>query len=447
MPRSKGAHLTRANREVIEDGVREGRSARAIARMIDVAPSTVTREVKTNRTLTEPKRRPGANLAVRCAKYSECARGGSACANCHSKLTSCKRCRTRSCIDSCPDFERKTCPATQRWPFVCPAACPKRGVCGYPKCRYDAADADEAHHARLVSSREGIDLSPEELKAMVDTVNPLVKQGQSFEAIWATHAGELPCGVRSAYNYQEKGLLDLTDLHLPRKARMKKRKRGQEDAKKPRIDREGRTYDDFKSLPLAEQARVVQLDSVEGRRTNAQDILSMHIVARAFQLYLPKRHADARATIGCLDALERLLGSPEAFEAIFGILLVDRGVEFDGWEGMERSCLDPTKLRARVYYCDAMRSNQKSEAERNHEQLRRILPKGRSDFDKLDAWDIAICCSHVNSYPSAMRANKCPFELLGDLIPKDVLDELGIGRVDADGVILKPDLMSHAVEL
>lgn len=447
MPKSKGMHLTRANREVIEEGLREGKSARAIARMIDVSPSTVTREVRTNRTLIEQKRRAGANLAIRCAKYKECERGGSACTNCHSKLTSCKRCRTHSCIDMCPDFERKTCTLTQKWPFVCSPTCSKRGLCAYPKCRYDATSADEAYHARLVSSREGIDLSPEELKAMVDIVNPLVKQGQSFEAIWATHAEELPCGVRSVYNYQEKGLLNLTDLHLPRKARMKKRKRSQEDIKKPRIDREGRTYDDFKSLSLAEQARVVQLDSVEGKQTNTQDILSMHIVARAFQLYLPKKHADAKATISCLDALERLLGSPEAFEAIFGILLVDRGVEFDDWEGMERSCLDSTKLRARVYYCDAMRSNQKSEAERNHEQLRRILPKGRSDFDKLDAWDIAICCSHVNSYPSAMRANKCPFELLGDLIPKDVLDELGIGRVDADEVILKPDLMSHAVEL
>lgn len=39
-----------------------------------------------------------------------------------------------------------------------------------------------------------------------------------------------------------------------------------------------------------------------------------------------------------------------------------------------------------------MRSNHKSQAERNHEQLRCILPKGRSDFDRLSAWDVAVCC-------------------------------------------------------
>jgi hypothetical protein len=92
-----------------------------------------------------------------------------------------------------------------------------------------------------------------------------------------------------------------------------------------------------------------------------------------------------------------------------------------------------------------METNQKSQAERNHEQLRRILPKGRSDFDALSAWDVAVCCSHVNSYPSAGRGNKCPFELLGGLLPQELLDGLGIVRVAPDEVILRPSLIAHAV--
>ena len=122
------------------------------------------------------------------------------------------------------------------------------------------------------------------------------------------------------------------------------------------------------------------------------------------------------------------------------------GVEFDDWEGMERSCLEPGERRCRVFYCDAMKSNQKSEAERNHEQLRRILPKGRSDFDKLSAYDVATCCCHVNSYPSANRGGQSPFELLGGLLPQSLFDELGLARLDPDSVILKPYLMEHAVE-
>lgn len=54
--KSKGKHLSKPNREAIEDGVRAGRSARGIAASIGVAPATVTREVKTNRTVAEPKR-------------------------------------------------------------------------------------------------------------------------------------------------------------------------------------------------------------------------------------------------------------------------------------------------------------------------------------------------------------------------------------------------------
>ena len=102
--------------------------------------------------------------------------------------------------------------------------------------------------------------------------------------------------------------------------------------------------------------------------------------------------------------------------------------------------------RCRVFYCDAQESNQKSKAERNHEQLRRILPKGRSDFDALSAYDVAVCCSHVNSYRSAGRGGKCPFELLGDLLPRGVMDELGLERVEPDDVVLRPALVPHAVE-
>ena len=114
---------------------------------------------------------------------------------------------------------------------------------------------------------------------------------------------------------------------------------------------------------------------------------------------------------------------------------------------MERSCLVPGARRCRVFYCDEMNSNQKSQAERNHERLRRILPKGRSDFDKLSVWDVAVCCSHVNSYPLARKSGTFrPIEAAAAVIPQHLLDALGIERVPADEVTLKPYLMAHAVE-
>lgn len=444
MPEAKGKHLTKENREVIEAGIRARDSARKIARRIDVSASTVTREAKANRTVREKRPAKNAKLSTRCVRYNGCQASGTACGKCSTRLTTCKHCRTRSCIEACPDFERRACPTTERWPFVCPEGCLKRTGCSYPKCSYDAGDAHLAYLARLKSSREGIYLAQDELDQMNGLITPLVRQGQSFEAIWGAHSEELPVCVRTAYSYQERGILSTANIELPRKVRLRKpRKRG--EAGRDRVDRAGRAFDDFKALPLADQVRVVQCDSVEGYEWNTHDILSLHIVAAAFQVYLHKEHASPGAVVAWLDVMERAAGSREAFEAAFGVLLVDRGVEFDDWEGMERSCLEKGERRCKVFYCDAMQTNQKSQAERNHGQLRRILPKGRSDFDRLSVYDVATCCSHVNSYPSAGRNNKCPFELAGPLLPQSLLDELGLERVAPDDVVLRPYLMRHAV--
>ena len=447
MPKKKGKHMSKENREVIESGVRAGDSARAIARRIDVSPSTVTREVKANRTVKERKLSGKEKASLRCAKRDSCRASGSACPKCSTQMTSCKDCMTRRCVLTCPDYEPKMCPVTESWPYVCPEGCQKRGWCKLPKCSYDAGDADSSYREKLSSSRSGLCVTQEELDAMNEVVVPLAKQGQSFEAIWATHAGELPVCVRTAYKRQEAGAVGLTSLDMPRKARLLPRKRPAAGGSgRPRVDRAGRTYDDFKELSLEDQLRVVQGDSVVGFSWNATDILSLHVTARAFQFYLKKEHADPAAVVTWLDVMERALGSPGEFEAVLGILLLDRGTEFDDWEGMERSCLAGGARRCRVFYCDAQNSNQKSQAERNHERLRRILPKRRSDFDKLSVWDVAVCCSHVNSYPLASWSGKCPLEVAAGLIPQRLLDELGIERVPVDEVVLKPYLMAHAVE-
>lgn len=438
-------HMDKNSRVLIEEGVYDGKSCRSIASSLAVAPSTVSRELRNNRTVVVPPKRPGAKLAVRCVNYRDCQIIGGACGDCRSQYVHCKDCRARSCIDTCPRFELRMCETTERWPYVCPKDCPKRSRCTRPKCRYRAEEAHAAHASRLVSSRQGVDATEEELDRINAVVAPLVRQGWSFEAIHSAHADELGVSVRTLYNYQELGILETSNIELPRKARMRPRRRRKGEAR-ARIDRTGRLYSDFRALPIDEQARVVQGDSVEGFRWNGHDILSLHIVARKVQLYLRKRHADPDATVACLDDLERAMGSREAFAAAFDPLLLDRGVEFDDFEGIERSCLEPGARRCRVFYCDAQDSNQKSQAERNHEQLRRILPKERTNMDALSDADVAECCSHVNSYPLASLGGRSPFECMGALVPVRALERLGIRILPRQAVILKPSLMKHAVD-
>ena len=332
-----------------------------------------------------------------------------------------------------------------RWPYTCPDGCRRRGGCGFPKCSYRASEAQAAYEATLSRSRSGVCATEAELAAASALVLPLARQGWSFEAIWLVHGAELPFGLRTAYRYQEKGLLGVAAIEMPRKVRHLPKKRARTPGR-PRVDRSGREYADFEALPLSERARAVQGDSVEGLESNSTDVLSLHFLASSLQLYLKKGRGSAADTVAWLDAMESELGSPGAFRAVFPVLLVDRGVEFDDWAGMERSCLAGGEKRCSVFYCDPMKSNQKSQAERNHEQLRRILPKGRSDFDRLSAWDVAVCCSHVNSYPVGRLGGRCAIEASEGAVPRGLLEFLGVERVPADEVCLRPWLMAHAVE-
>ena len=173
----KSKHMTREKREAIERGVATGDSASKISRTIGVSASTVTREVMKNRTVKEPARNPKAKLAVRCARYRDCGLVGKACAGCSTGATRCRDCRLRSCIDSCPEFELRMCPLTERWPYVCEPGCAKRRSCTFPKCSYRANEADASYRGRLTSSREGIDISEEGLAELDAKVAPLVRRG------------------------------------------------------------------------------------------------------------------------------------------------------------------------------------------------------------------------------------------------------------------------------
>lgn len=445
MPESKGKHLTLEDREVIEDGVRDGRSCRAIARRLHVSPSTVSREVEANRKATLTKRKdfkPGRN----CTRFNECEEVGTACASCSTYKTRCRSCRTRKCIDLCAKFDLRKCPDTERWPWTCPPKCEKSGHCNYPRMRYSAAAADNLAAARLASARSGMAIAPSDALAMMERVRSLLARGQSLEAIWAEHGDEMPVCVRTCYNYMHKGFMGASLIELPRQVRYRQRRKKREPGR-DRVDRAGRTYGDFRALPIADQARVVQADSVIGFEWNSRRILSLHLVRHAFQLYLLQADGAAARTVAALDALETYLGSPGAFEAAFGIVLADRGSEFDDWAGMERSCLVEGARRCRVFYCDPMNSNQKAECEKNHQELRKVLPKGRSDFDALSQADVAAVCSHVNSYPRPSRNGARPYDLAVAELTAEFLDTLGIVRLQPDEVVLKPHLMAHAVQL
>lgn len=102
-----------------------------------------------------------------------------------------------------------------------------------------------------------------------------------------------------------------------------------------------------------------------------------------------------------------------AFQRMFGLVLTDNGAEFSDWESLERSCLPGKGARCRVYYCDVRQSQQKGGCERNHVELRKLLPKRRGiSFDDLEAADMAAVMSQLNSEPRPSMAFMPPLRAL-----------------------------------
>ena len=79
------------------------------------------------------------------------------------------------------------------------------------------------------------------------------------------------------------------------------------------------------------------------------------------------------------------------------------------------------------------------------EELRRILPEGKTDFDAHTGRDMAACMSHVNSYLRGSMGWASPMDLASALFPKGLLDAYGIERIEPREVNLTPSLVPHAV--
>lgn len=430
MPRAKGKQLNFDDRCEVEEMLKCGESFRAIARKLCVSPTTVSNEVKLNRTFSQP-RQFSEKAQARCANYREC-RVVMLCSRCTSGASCCKRCRKKRCYDFCKEFNQFRCKKLESAPFVC-SKCPKRGYCTYAKARYVASKAQDLHDKRLCLAHTGLALEPQSLSLMVEKVKKLLAQGQSLQAIWATHAQDFPVCSRTFYNYMNKGVMGLANIDLPKKVKYTPRKKRSTNT--PKMDMTGHTYADWQALPEDLKMLTVQIDCVEGLRQNSQCILSLHFVRLFFQIYILLEAKTQIHVKKALDALEEYCQG--AFNDVFPVILGDRGSEFLDYTKIE-TALDGTR-RTQMFYCDPVRPGQKGACEKNHVELRKILPKG-SDFDALTQWDVSVVSSHVNSYVRAGQG-VAPIELASLVLPKNLLESLGIVAISADDVVMKPSLL------
>lgn len=431
---NKNKHLTLEERRIIETGIRNGSTQKAIADTIGKQKSTIGKEIRLHR-----ERTYRCELPVECAEYKVCRPHG-------------------TCQGStCPGFVQFKCSRRDRSPGAC-NGCSKSPQCRFNKYRYTAERAQSMYEETLKDSRTGVNLTSSEAAGIANTVAPLLVKGQAPYTIIRNHP-ELGICERTLYNYIERGILHyagtgVIPLDLRRQV-SRKRQADKETLLKKRKDRSflnGRTYKDFKAfredhpeLPVVEMDTVYNVVREPGSdkyRPAPPYIQTFKFMEYGFLFALYHTVFSAEEMKDGVGLLESLL-SPILFRKHVPILLTDRGTEFINCvEAIEQK---DENQRTRVFFCDPQSACQKGSLENNHIELRYILPKSTDLFnigltgqDKLN-----LALSHINSTRKEHLHGKSPLEIMAFMEPelyRRFLD-FGITQIEGDKVVLKPYLL------
>lgn len=422
-------HLTLEMRVSIENYVIEGRTLAYMSRELGVDATSISRELKRNRRCDGRSGNPSCRND--CAKRRTCKLRRICDPGCNRKCSSCARmCRE----GKCPEYEEEWCKRTHRAPFVC-NGCAKRSSCPLERWTYSAKAAQAKADSRLVESREGLDMTGREMAFLAAEVKAGLALGQSVHHIFASR-DDLPCSERSFYRHVEDEAIGVRKMDLRKKVKYKKRNK----KKASRHEREfyaGREFSDYAGLDADVRANTVQMDCVEGAEGDVRALLTLHFVTLRFQIYILLEKKDSAHVVAALDWLEELAGE-RMFKKLFGLILADRGSEFDDIAGIERGG------RCSVYYTDPQRPDQKGGCEKAHVELRKIIGKGTSiDGLGLDAWVVAGICSHANSSLRLAIGDTSPMALAKAALPASLLEGLGLELVPPDEVETRPELIER----
>ena len=429
---AKNKHLTNDERLQIEHLLNEQTPLKQIAVKLEKHPATISREVRARAIVSDK----GARYRVRnrCVLRADCGKH----LLCGDKSQCTRRCSACNlCNEICPDFEEQVCYRLFEPPYVC-NGCLEEYQCVLRKKYYINKKAHEAYREMLIESRVGANITQDELLILDELVSPLIGRGQSLHHIVASNPDKFNISERSIYRYVDGGLLSARNIDMPRVCRMKPRKTKPVAHKVDSSCRIGRTYAQYESFIKENPLSVVEMDSVIGR-IGGKVLLTLMFTSCDFMLAFIRERNTSQSVIDIFNMLHKLL-SDQIFKALFPLLLTDNGSEFS----------NPLKLefdaqgnhRTRVFYCDPYASFQKPHVELNHELIRRILPKGTS-FDKLQQPDVTLMMSHINSYTREKLSNKSPMDLFGFLYGWEPLQKLGMSKIPASEILIRPALLKN----
>lgn len=423
-------HLTLDDRITIQQGLKEGKSFKAIGLETAKDGSTISKEIK--RSIEFKKTGCHGSNYNACLIKRDCSYR-KICNKPDCKTKYCKNCTI--CNKHCSSFVEKICYKKDKPPYVC-NGCESLNKCALEKKFYKAHSAHDAYKEILSESRSGVAITKTELAQLNGLISPLIKQGQSIHHVYSNNSAEMIVGERTLYNYFDYNLFSAINLDLPRKVRLRKRKKTKEHKvdKKCCINRKLEDYKRF--LEENNSPSVVQMDTVEGIK-GEKVLLTIHFVAAKFMLAFIRDRNTAQSVTEVFNYLYDLLGHDD-FVRLFPLLLTDNGSEFSDPVSVEFN--KSGGRRTWVFYCDPNASYQKGAAENNHEFIRRIIPKGKS-FKHLIQNDVNLMMNHINSYTRKDLNDKSPRQVFEFMFGRDILEKLGCECISPNDIILKPSLL------
>lgn len=328
----------------------------------------------------------------------------------------------------------KECSKLSKPPYVC-NTCKSKGGCRKNKLYYQSNVAQQHYNLILKSSREGIDIKPETIDEIEQSIVPLIKdKKQSINQVYINHSDVLYFSKPTFYKYVNLGVLSLSNLDLPKKVKYKKRK----DSNKTKNKRliailKNRSYDDY-LLFISKHPKMnkCQMDTVESSRKSRKVLLTIIDIETHFMFIRLLDKKDVKSVNIAWDDIKNKLNS-KTFAKLFRIILTDNGSEFFDPLHIEIDYNTGRKI-SNVFYCNPYSSWQKGCIEKNHEFIRKVFPKG-TNFNNFSNNIIKKLEDIINNIPRQSLNGETPYNLFFKKYP-DIINKLKCSYIEPDKVSL-----------
>lgn len=328
-------------------------------------------------------------------------------------------------------------------PYVC-NNCSKLNYCKKQKFTYNSSVAFNEYKQTLISQREHLNITKEQIANINDIIAPLmIYKNHSVNQVYITHSELLPFSKPTFYKYIDLGILNVRNIDLARKVKFRVKKEYNYHRTKADVKiKVGRFYSDFKDyLEFNPNASIVEMDTVIGTTggKGGKCLLTLLFRQYNFMLIYLLPYKKCVYVTEVFNHLKQIIGIDE-FKRLFEVILTDNGSEFYDPESIEIDMNTGEKV-ASLFYCDPSCSWQKGSIEKNHEYIRYILPKGTS-FASLTQDDCFLMASHINSVPRLSLNNFSPYDSAKLFIGDNNINKLQIKKIDYNDIDLSVRLLN-----